>query len=187
MKRYPEYKQSEVIGIEELPKSWDQLRVKYFSVFHNGYSFKSTDFIEDGKYPVVRIGDLQGGKINLEGAVKITNEVYDEVKKFTNRRGDVLLALTGATIGKSAIYCTDEISLLNQRVAVLRPNRKANIDFLKYLIEGHEFRTLIDYECYGGAQENIGKGEITSAKFPIPPPLRTILHRQFPLLQNRSD
>ncbi len=178
MKKYPTYKKSEVIWVKELPESWDELRVKYFSVYRNGNSFKSTDFYADEKYPVIRIGDLQDGMINLEGATRVSSNVYEEAKKFINKRGDILLALTGATIGKSAIYKTDEISLLNQRVAALRPNKKANIDFLKYLIEAPEFRTLIDFECYGGAQENIGKGQITAAKFPIPslPEQNSIVH-----------
>jgi type I restriction enzyme S subunit len=168
MKKYPKYKETEVIWVKSLPDNWEELRVKYFSVFRNGYSFKGTDFYEDEKYPVVRIGDIQDGKVNLNEAKKVSKDIYEEAKKFSNKKGDILLALTGATIGKSAIYDTDEISLLNQRVAALRPNKKADIDFLKYLIEAPEFKTLIDFECYGGAQENIGKGQITSAKFPIP-------------------
>ena len=168
MRKYPKYKETEVIWVKSLPDNWEELRVKYFSVFRNGYSFKGTDFYDDEKYPVVRIGDIQDGKVNLSEAKKVSKDIYEEAKKFSNKKGDILLALTGATIGKSAIYDTDEISLLNQRVAALRPNKKANIDFLKYLIEAPEFKTLIDFECYGGAQENIGKGQITSAKFPIP-------------------
>jgi len=168
MRKYPKYKETEVIWVKSLPDSWEELRVKYFSIFRNGYSFKGTDFFDDEKYPVIRIGDIQDGKVNLSEAKKVSKNIYEEAKKFSNKRGDILLALTGATIGKSAIYDTDEISLLNQRVAALRPNKKANIDFLKYLIEAPEFKTLIDFECYGGAQENIGKGQITSAKFPIP-------------------
>ena len=168
MIKYPKYKETEVIWVKSLPDNWELLRVKYFSIFRNGYSFKGTDFYDDEKYPVVRIGDIQDGKVNLSEAKKVSKDIYEEAKKFSNKKGDILLALTGATIGKSAIYDTDEISLLNQRVAALRPNKKANIDFLKYLIEAPEFKTLIDFECYGGAQENIGKGQITSAKFPIP-------------------
>lgn len=168
MRKYPKYKETEVIWVKTLPETWKELRVKYFSIFRNGYSFKGTDFYDDEKYPVVRIGDIQDGKVNLSDAKKVSKKIYEEAKKFSNKRGDILLALTGATIGKSAIYDTDEISLLNQRVAALRPNKKADIDFLKYLIEAPEFKTLIDFECYGGAQENIGKGQITSAKFPIP-------------------
>ncbi len=168
MKKYSDYKSSDVLWVKEMPKEWTELRVKYFSIFRNGYSFKSTDFYENEKYPVIRIGDLQNGKINIEGAIRVSEEVFQETKKFANKKGDILLALTGATIGKSAFYDTGEISLLNQRVAALRPNKIADINFLKYLIEASEFRTLIDYESYGGAQENIGKGQITSAKFPIP-------------------
>ena len=168
MKKYSIYKATDVIWVKILPEMWDELRVKYFSVFRNGYSFKGTDFFDDEKYPVIRIGDIQDGKVNLTDAKKVSKDVFEKAQNFINRRGDILLALTGATIGKSAIYDTDDISLLNQRVAALRPNKKANIDYLKYLIEAPEFKTLIDFECYGGAQENIGKGQITSAKFPIP-------------------
>lgn len=168
MKRYDELQKSEVLWIGQYPREWTELRLKYFSIFRNGYSFKSTDFYENEKYPVIRIGDLQDGKINIKEAIRVSEEVYQETKRFKNKRGDILLALTGATIGKSAYYDTDEISLLNQRVAALRPTKNVAVDYLKYLIESSEFRTLIDYESYGGAQENIGKGQITSAKFPIP-------------------
>src|SRR6185312_13110540 len=65
-----------------------------------GYAFKAADYRAAG-IPVIRISDFQDEKIDLSG-VKYFEEdkVYDRFQLFA---GDIIIAMTGGTIGKLAI------------------------------------------------------------------------------------
>ncbi len=166
-KKYPTYKPSGVEWIGDIPEHWTLQRFKYFTTLKNGYAFKSEKYVEDG-VPVIRIGDI-ASPVNLDEAKKILPEEAEELKEFIITKGDVLVALTGATIGKSCVYMLDETALLNQRVGLVKPTEKATTAFLAFLISSDLFIRYIDIECFGGAQENIGKEQLGGFEFPLPP------------------
>ena len=76
--------------------------------------------------------------------------------------------MTGATIGKSSQYLLSDTALLNQRVGILRAKNISD-SFLIFFVESVVFKTYIDFECYGGAQENIGANSIRNIALPHPP------------------
>jgi len=133
----------------------------------NGYAFDSDGYLDDG-IPIIRIGDVKP-RIDLSGTKRVAHSLLDDLGNFRVFKGDILLALTGATIGKSAVYDSDDVALLNQRVGIMRPSNGMQNRYLKHLIDSEIFRKHIDYECFGGAQENIGKPEISNFAIGIPP------------------
>lgn len=167
MKRYPKYKDSGVEWIGEIPEGWDVKRLKHCSKFISGYAFSSDAYTDDG-IPIIRIGDIKPD-INLNETKKVPVEYVDSCKDFQIKYGDILLALTGATIGKTSVYLLNDMALLNQRVSIVRPEQQISNDFLKHIIDCHFFKRHIDYECSGGAQDNIGKPEVTNYLLFLPP------------------
>jgi type I restriction enzyme, S subunit len=158
-------------GIEWLGDANEQWPIRPFNFFAQlkyGYAFNSEDFSFDEGVPVVRIGDLQNGQVSLDSAVRVTQELAVSKSDFFIKKADLLIALTGATIGKSCLFTSDTPALLNQRVGALRVNETADIGFLKYVIDSEIFRRFIEYESLGGAQENIGKEQFSRLKVPIP-------------------
>lgn len=142
-----------------IPAGWEVKKAKFLSDFVSGYSFDSESYTDDGM-PIIRIGDI-AEIIDFESVKKVPAELSIGLEKFNIKSGDILLALTGATIGKTAIYNSTEVALLNQRVAILR-GKKLDQKYLTYFIASSIFKENIDYLCFGGAQENIGKSEIGS-------------------------
>ena len=67
----------------------------------NGYAFKSNKYTEDG-IPVIRIGDIKNWNIDIENSQKIPEEI--EYKQFIIQKGDILIAMSGATTGKFGIF-----------------------------------------------------------------------------------
>ena len=59
---------------------------------------------------------------------KIIIEEYtedkDEYANFYINQNDILIAMTGATIGKNAVFNRTENVLLNQRVGIMRQRNK---------------------------------------------------------------
>ena len=167
MKKYSNYKYSGVEWIGDIPKHWEVRKLKYIIEIKNGYAFDSSKYIQDGEYQIIRIGDIDKD-INFDNCKYIDIKDIDEYKDFIINYNDILVALTGATIGKNTLYKYSKISLLNQRVALLRSN-KLNQYFLKYFVSAYFFKIYIDYYCIGGAQENISKEDLGNFLAFIPP------------------
>ncbi len=136
-----------------------------------GYAFKSESLLSEmiaNSLPVIKIGNL-----NNKSVLDIANVQYfpydKSLEKYLIKEKDILLAMTGATVGKVSVSGSDNL-LLNQRVA----NIKAKIDrikpeYLMYLLFDERFYNYCQANAGGGAQGNISPAEIKSYKIPLPP------------------
>lgn len=111
-------KDSGVPWIGKIPVNWKTIRLKYISKLINGFAFKSQDLKVDGYYKVVRIGDLNNNKINLEDCLGV--DVVDNYRDYKVCMGDALVALSGATVGKVAFADNNIECYINQRVGIIR-------------------------------------------------------------------
>ena len=84
-----------------IPKGW-------------GY-FKSDWWIEEG-IPAIKIKDIVENTVDLTDLSRVSQEHADNAKQFYVSAGDLLIALTGATIGKIALVPFAEKMTVNQRV-----------------------------------------------------------------------
>ena len=133
--------------------------------FENGFAFSSDDYKKTG-VPLIRISNISDNTIDLNGCVFIQKEIDD---RFVVKKGDLLIALSGATTGKMGVYSTDKVAYLNQRVGNLRT--------IDTSVLCHEYRNIFMNSrteailklAYGGAQPNISGSVICSFSFPLPP------------------
>lgn len=130
----------------------------------NGYAFKSKDFVESG-IPIVRIGEISDGSINLKTAARIEEkESYD---KYLIDKGAILIAMSGATTGKIGRFLHQVKAYQNQRVGCFIPDeRKLSKEYLYFYLK--TIGNLILQKAYGGGQPNISPREIESIRIPIP-------------------
>jgi type I restriction enzyme, S subunit len=131
-----------------------------------GYAFKSSEYKSEG-VPVVRISDFQNEKIDLSNAVYYDDrDTYD---RYQLLEGDIIIAMTGGTIGKLGIVQEGLGKLyLNQRVGkfeILKPNEFFD-KYIYWLARG--IQEKVKSFGYGGAQPNISGKQIEELKFPIP-------------------
>jgi type I restriction enzyme M protein len=138
----------------------------------NGYAFKSEELKNNeelGLLPVIKIGNLtRDGKIDTEG---IQYHSYnDSLKKYLLQKGDILVAMTGATTGKVSII-ESEGFLLNQRVGSIRINIDGRIinNYLKQILFSNHFYQFCQSNAGGGAQGNISPSQILDYEIPLPP------------------
>jgi type I restriction enzyme, S subunit len=177
MGKYQSYKPSGVEWIGEIPEHWIKCRLKNISTSVNGYSFKSDDFDREYDIPVIRIGDV-GDIIDFEDCVKVKSKFLEEKKDYIIRKDDILIGLTGGTIGKSGRYNYETPSLLNQRVGLLRNKNEVLNGLLYHYVKSEVFIRYIFYDCYGGGQDNISMNDILNMVFPLPP-----IHEQNQIVQ----
>jgi type I restriction enzyme S subunit len=163
-----EMKDSGVEWIGEIPSHWERKRLKHITNSINGYSFKSDDFDREFDIPVIRIGDV-GDVIDFDDCVKVKSHFLEDKKEFIVKKDDILIGLTGGTIGKSGKYNYDSPSLLNQRVGLLRNKPSVLNGLLYHYVKSEVFIRYIFFDCYGGGQDNISMGDILNMVFPYPP------------------
>lgn len=161
-----EYKDTGIKWLGVIPEHWEVKKIKYTSVLLNGYAFDSNSYVDTG-VPIIRIGDV-GSEIDWNEMKRVPSDLLHILSRFRVLKGDILIALTGATIGKNSVFKTDKVALLNQRVGVIR-GLHIEQGFLKYVVCSDGFKKAIDFLCYGGAQDNIGKGEVGNISTGLPP------------------
>lgn len=161
--RYDKYKDSGIAWIGEIPEHWDTYQLKRCSKFINGYAFNSNHFNKDKGIPVIRIGDILNEQISFENIVYVQEN--NELEKFMAHKNDILIAMSGATVGKIGIYSTEDKVYINQRVGIIRT---IQYNFIKRMFTTNGFVDYVNLSSAGSAQPNISSEEILNFYIPAP-------------------
>jgi len=156
---------------EEIPKDWNIQIFQDYVFLKHGYAFDSNDFIDGDGIKVIKIGEMQSnGTVNFSKAEKISFKNADKYKEFIIKKEDILMALTGATLGKTSIITTNEQLLQNQRVGNIFPISEKILDkkYLFFILRSKFIQNQIWSFVTALAQPNIGKSELNKIKFHIP-------------------
>ena len=134
-----------------------------------GYAFKSAEMKRaagNGDLPVLKIGN-----VGRDGRLDFTDIQYHaltpDLSRYLLSTGDIVIAMTGATVGKVAEVDRDKL-LLNQRVGVLRRKETAEQKYLLHLLRSPEFYDFCQRTAGGGAQGNIAPRQILDYEIPLP-------------------
>nr|WP_230851744.1 restriction endonuclease subunit S [Citrobacter sp. JL978] len=157
----------------------------------SGFAFKS-EWFGAGDAKVIRIGDLKNGRIDLSEAMVFDEKVHKVREQYRVKSGDILMALSGATVGKIAVADLEaEGAYLNQRVAVIRGKCYENTEFLKYIFTGSRLQKLL-LNAGGAAQPNLSPKDLAEMEIPLPPlteqkRIATILNKADNICQKREQ
>ena len=162
----PGYKMTEV-GV--IPEDWDvALLGKLVRSVEYGSSAKSDI---QGLVPVLRMGNLQGGKIDWSDLVFTENVA--EIRKYSLRRGDVLFNRTNTIelVGKTAIYEGGRPAIFAGYLIRLNVvPEMLNSQFLNYILNTelarkHSAKVL----SVAVGQANINGQKLKTYPIPLPP------------------
>ncbi|WP_444905253.1 restriction endonuclease subunit S [Microbulbifer sp. CnH-101-E] len=167
---YIEYKDTDCRWIRKIPKHWMLTELKRYSSVQGGFAFSSDSFLDTGK-AVIRIGDIkQDGSVSLESCKYIKEENSSQYGQYEVHNGALLMAMTGATIGKAGWYKEKESALLNQRVGSFKCNEKyLNYKFFWYVLNSTGYQEYITLTAFGGAQPNISDAGMVGYHSAFPP------------------
>ena len=148
----------------KLPKGWCSCTLKNVCSFTNGFAFSSDAYKNNG-IPLVRISNITNeGRIDLNSCVYIQDEIDEP---YIIEKGDLLVAMSGATTGKMGVYTYGEISYLNQRVGKIKASKALYTPYMHYLMYSQVDNIL--KMAYGGAQPNISAKAILAIRILLPP------------------
>lgn len=96
--KFPNHEKVKIVN--GLPEGWGNGTIQDISEVKSGYAFNSKDWLDEGN-PVIKIGNIMGdGTVNLDDCSYIDQDVASKAKDFALKKGDLLIAMTGATVGK---------------------------------------------------------------------------------------
>lgn len=165
-----EMKNSGMAWLGEVPEHWEIINLKYLCCVKGGYAFPSDNFSDTG-IPVIRISDiLFDGSVDSENCKKIPREIDPKNKDYQLEKGQLVMAMTGATIGKVSVYQDEKLAYINQRVGKFELiGSKLDYAFLGYILKTSSYHEHIKLTAFGGAQANISDIEMVGYIIALPP------------------
>ncbi len=161
-------------ALGEIPEDWRVGTLADFTDLLGGYAFKSKDWIGQGT-PVVKIGSVKPGIVDLSQVSYVSHEVASAASRFRLDVADLLIGMTGYVGEVGLVPPTQNLPLLNQRVGkfVLEEKGTRRLGFVYGLTRRPEFKTAVIARSHGTAQANVSAQAILSIEVVIPPkPLR---------------
>ena len=150
-----------------IPKGWKVIKVGGYVKIKSGFAFKSEWWQDDG-CPVVKIKDIDNGTLDISQLDYVSEEHSRKAKSFLLKEGDLVIAITGATIGKIGLVPNIANLYTNQRVGkyFLGENPFEKMPILFCLFSQPSTTEMI--LCLSGAssaQPNISPDQLESIKF----------------------
>lgn len=118
---FPEYGSAEVI--DGVPEGWKRTKIGEFLHVKSGYAFKSS-WWQDAGYPVVKIKNIVNNTIDTSNIDYVSSEYTQKIPEFKLHKGDIVIAMTGATIGKIGLIPEVQNLYTNQRVGKVFYNKE---------------------------------------------------------------
>lgn len=155
----------------EIPSRWNVSGIGEISYVQNGYAFKSKDFSDEGRVGIIKIKNINGNVVDIENTDFVEANVVQRLdKKFKVESGSLLIAMTGAEVGKIGLVPLTEKNLwLNQRVGLFKEKIAFGNLFMYLLLSSDTYYAAIQNSALGSAQPNISASAIESIRAIIPP------------------
>jgi type I restriction enzyme S subunit len=146
-----------------------QSEVKDLAKLIGGFAFKSKDWTDAG-CPVIKIKNIDTNTVDVENCDYVPESVADLAKKYELFEGNLLIAMTGATVGKIGLMPRlQKRYFLNQRVGLFRSTKEFDVTPLLFCAfnESNVQQQVLNL-AGGAAQPNISGGQIESIKICVP-------------------
>lgn len=130
-----------------------------------GFAFQSGQFKTSG-VPIIRISNILSSGI-VGGDFVYYNEFKGD-SEFRLYKGDVVIAMSGATTGKVATFEANDFGYQNQRVGKFSRTNLVNYELLSKLVSAPNFQKKIISKLTSSAQPNASSKDIDSIDLVVP-------------------
>ena len=162
-----EIEQTEIEAPYELPEGWKWCRLGEVADWGSGGtpSRKNPEYYQ-GSIPWIKTGELNETYI-FDSEEKVSEDAIKHSSAKIFPKETVVMAMYGATIGKTAIFGIDAST--NQACACAICHKELDNHFLFNFLKSKKDYFL--YNAKGGAQPNISQEIIKNTPIPLPPTL----------------
>ena len=124
----------------------------------------------DTGVPLLRSQNVHFDGLRLDDVAYIGEDTHDEMGGSKLRPRDVLLNITGASIGRCA-YVPEDFGEgnVNQHVCIIRPAAKLNHKFLTYCLSAPWGQDQVFAGFTGASRQGLGQRDLGEIQVPLPP------------------
>jgi type I restriction enzyme, S subunit len=135
-----------------------------------GAQLGSADFVDSG-VPVLRIGNVQWGYIDLDELLFVTPMKAESLDRYRIRTGDLLFARQGATTGRNALAdaCVEGYLINYHIIRVATDPTRCDPVYLHAAINSEGVQRQVDREKGRGTREGVSSSTLRAFRFPLPP------------------
>jgi len=160
----------------EIPETWISDKIKHqvedkpYSIVDGpfGTQLHNDEYVDEG-VPVVRIVNLNyDGNFDPEKLVFITEEKYQTLKRSSVTPGDLIVAKTGATIGKVGVFEGYEKGIIASSCLKISLNNKISPEFFKYYLISDYCQKQILLSSSGSTRDTINMEQIANLDILLP-------------------
>jgi len=151
----------------EVPKGWELTKLGDVGEYKYGYNGKATS--DNSGKPYLRITD-----INFDGSLK-PNRVFvnisdDDFERYELKNNDIVIARTGATVGKSFLFnCGNNFVFASYLIRYRFDTEKIIPKFLYFVLQSPSFWKYIGISQSVSAQPNVNATKMSKFNFYLPP------------------
>ncbi len=160
------------------PKGWNSVTLGQLLSFITSGSRGWAQYYASAGAQFIRVQNLTGHRLSFDDVAHVKPPETSETKRTRIMPHDLLLAITGATIGLSALAPEDiGEAYVNQHVAILRLNSDVDPAYAAaFMVDKRGGQRQIAKMQYGHTKPGIGLEQIRSMTMSLPP---LALQREF--------
>lgn len=162
-------KDSGIEWLGEIPEHWEVKKLKHLVCkIGSGVTPKGgASVYQQSGIPLLRSQNIHFDGLRLDDVAYITDEIHNDMSGSKVLSGDVLLNITGASIGR-CYFVDDKLgeANVNQHVCIIRPLKGFITKFIYFLLCSNIGQIQIDLEQTGGGREGLNFEALSSFVIP---------------------
>lgn len=160
-------KDSGVEWIGEIPEHWDIKKVKYLIQEKLSYGANESAELDDENLPrYIRITDIDElGNLKKETFKSLPLEIAEN---YVVKKGDILLARSGATVGKSYIHQEQSIASYAGYLIKLRAKTIHLAEYIYYFTNSSLYKQWISSILIQATIQNVSAEKYANLAIPVP-------------------
>jgi type I restriction enzyme S subunit len=150
-------KESDVEWIGDIPESWKFSKLGFYTLkIGSGSTPKGgSEVYVDSGIPFIRSQNVHFDGLRLDGISFIEVETHKSMKGSTVVKGDLLLNITGGSIGRCCVVEIDQEMNVNQHVSIIRTTNELINYFLNYFLGSDIGQSQVFFNLTGGNREGL--------------------------------
>lgn len=161
-------KDSGIEWIGQIPEHWEVSKLNYFvsKIGSGSTPTGGSEVYTNSGVKFLRSQNVYFDGFKLDEIVYITDKIDESMKGTRVLEGDVLLNITGGSIGRC--YFVDSSlgrANVNQHVSIIRPKNKTNTKYLKYFLQSEVGQIQIQMLQTGGNREGLSAAALKEFRF----------------------
>lgn len=157
---------------KSVPQHWNLTPIKYVTdkVGSGVTPTGGADVYQQEGIIFLRSQNIYPTGLLLDDVVFISDEIDKNMSATRVSKGDVLLNITGASIGRCHTYDIEERANVNQHVCIIRPKPTLlNGKYLQYIFNSNAGQNFISSVQNGANREGLNFEQIKNLSVPVPP------------------